>query len=108
MHKDKIKIATLKSTPFVLYGAGYCGTAVCLMLEEEQLRPVAFCDKRRSGIEPGSGLPIIAPEELNGAYSDVKILVTSIDFADEILRDIKALGIDEGRIYSVNDFNLNP
>ena len=104
MSKDKLKIEILKSQPFVLYGVGLCGTSIYQMLEKEQIRPVAFCDRKRTGIEPMSCLPIIAPPKLKNEYSEVKILITSLDFAAEILHDLKTMGIDEERIHAMSDF----
>lgn len=106
MRNNKKSIEMLKTQPFLLYGAGYCGTAVFLMLKESGINPVCYCDKKQTGIEPQTGLPIISPQELKSEFSNLNILITSIDFYDEILNDLNLLGIAEERILSLRDFQI--
>lgn len=102
----KKSIEVLKASALVLYGAGFYGTTVYLMLKEMGIMPSCFCDKKQIFFEPQTGLPVILPHELMNEYMESNILITSLDFADEILCDLLNLGINEERIFFVDDFEI--
>lgn len=99
-HQQEIKEAKriLMEKPFVLYGAGTEGIEFANVLAYGQCPPLCFCDKNKSGTEPYTGLPIIAPRELTGAYKDAGIMISSSMYREEIECDLGRLGVPPDRI----------
>jgi len=88
----------LKGKRVVLFGAGNEGVCAVDILKHNGIDPICFCDNYKQGVEPKTGLPMISTHELISNFADAIIVVTAIGYADEIVSELKKLGVDEDRI----------
>lgn len=84
--------------PLILYGAGAIGVSVERILRRYHVQAACFCDKNKSGIQADTGLPVISPRQMADQYPDSNIIVCSVNYKDEIIQELRALGIDPQRI----------
>ena len=90
----------LSQKPLVLYGAGAVGVSVVRTLRHYGIEADCFCDKSKTGIQKETGLLIISPQVLISDYADANIIICSVNYADEIRRDLFDLNINQDRIFS--------
>lgn len=97
----------LSGRPLVLYGAGAVGASAARVLKHYNIEIDCFCDKNKTGIHQETGLPVISPQILASEYSDANIIICSVNYKNEILRDLSALGIKANRIFSREFLNFH-
>ena len=83
----------------VLFGAGHYSQYIVYILTRYGLKADCFCDsdplKQNTDIH---GLPVISPETLFKEYDNDYILISSVDFKNEIRSFLLSKGIPEDRI----------
>lgn len=99
--------ALLSEKPLILYGAGAVGISVAKVFEHYGIKVSGFCDKNKTGMQEETGLPIISPQILAGQYPDANIIISSVNYKDEIMHDLGALGINPERIFSKTFLNIH-
>lgn len=99
--------ALLSEKPLILYGAGAVGISAAKAFEHYGIKVCCFCDKHKKGIQEETGLPIISPQILIGEYSDANIIIGSVNYKNEIVNDLAALGIKPEHILSRKFLNIH-
>lgn len=97
--------AVLIDRPLILYGAGAIGHSAAQVLSHYGVEVTCFCDKNKSGSEE-SGLPIISPQEIK-KYPNANIIVCSVNYRDEIVRDLSDLGVAPEHIFTREDLHIH-
>ena len=97
----------LSSKPLILYGAGVVGASADRVLKHYGIEALCFCDKNKKGTDESTGLRIISPKTLISEHPDANIIICSVNYAEEIKRDLEKLGVSENRIFSRNFLNLH-
>ncbi len=87
--------------PVVLYGAGTLGPFVMDHLAEYGVKVECYCDTYRSGVHP-TGVKIIPSHELNDAYPDAVVVITSETHGKAILERLEKIQFS-GRAYSFDE-----
>lgn len=95
------------SRPLILYGAGAIGSSAARFLSHYDIAVRCFCDKNKSGIQESSGLPIISPHQMIQQYPDANIIVCSMNYKGEIIKELIQLGIPEEQIYCRDMLHLH-
>ena len=93
----------LANRKFILFGAGNEGICAVDILRKNEIEPLCFCDNYKQGEK--AGLPIISTAELSKNHRDALILITAIGYADEIILELKNLGIKDDNI--ISDFRVH-
>lgn len=100
-----IDIEALRGNGVVLFGAGNEGVCAVDILKDNGINPLCFCDNYKEGIEPRTGLPIISTEKLVANYAYATVILTAIGYAEEIIKSLENVGVDENQI--VTDFKAH-
>jgi len=90
----------LKTEHVALYGAGSMGLGIAHVLMNFGVTPVCFCDKKKTGTEPNTKLPIVSPKSLYDDYADATVIVTSPIYAYQIEQTLNDLGFEQDKILS--------
>lgn len=93
--------------PIILYGAGRMGVSAAAFFHYYGIKVTCFCDKHKVGIEEETGLPIISPQILAGQYPDGAVVICSVNYKDEIIRDLGSLGINPKQIFTKDRLALH-
>jgi len=96
--KHRALLGKLAECPLVLYGAGEGGRSLAKFFISKNISIECFCDTNKRGIHPEIGIPIISPIQLVKDYPDSNILISSSNFANEIIANLKRLGVSPDRI----------
>jgi len=89
---------SLSHRDLVLYGAGVALVSVAKILKCYGVDATCFCDKNKTGIQKDTSLSIISPQTLVNDYTEANILISALSFRDEIVQDLRMLGIAKERI----------
>jgi FkbM family methyltransferase len=107
--QDMRKIYELKEKllkkQIVLFGLGFFGVPLYKNLVNQGIRPVCFCDSKKSGCEKETGLSIIAPAQLQQDYADANVVISvaNPNNQDSIFKQLLGLGFDKERIFTFGD-----
>ena len=93
--------------PVVLYGAGAVGVSAAGVFKHYGIEVNCFCDKGKVGVQNETGLPIISPQKLLTDYNDSNIIICSVNYAEEIERDLLELGISQMSIFPKRFLNFH-
>lgn len=96
-------ISLLREKPLVLYGFGGAGSSIGHWCDENQIDYI-FADQHAAQKQKNTDKRIISPERLVKEYSDANIVVSSIIYYDEIVKNLLAMGIEEENILSYQLF----
>jgi FkbM family methyltransferase len=66
----------LLNRPIVLFGVGFFGALVSRGFADHGLEVACFCDSKKTGVEPESGLAIISTEQLRNEFSDSNVVLS--------------------------------
>lgn len=83
--------------PFVLYGAGKMGRANARFCKENNIAVACFCDKNMQG-KVLLDIPVYSPEQLKNSFKNPNIVICSVTFYDEIIKECLALGFKKENI----------
>lgn len=97
----------LTGKPLVLYGAGTIGDSVARLLTHYHIAADCFCDKNKKGIQPGSGLPILSPSQMIAQYPEANIIICSVNYREEIVRELAQRGIPAKQIFCRDTLHLH-
>ena len=97
----------LTGKPLVLYGAGTIGDSAARLLTHYHIVVDCFCDKNKSGVRPGSGLPILSPSQMIAQYPEANIIICSVNYREEIIRELARCGIPAKRIFCRDRLHLH-
>lgn len=89
----------LQSKEIVLYGMGYIGKYVAQLCDKNNIKYI-FSDTNAINKMKNSDKKVILPEKLVTEYKNATIVITSINYYDEIKEYLNSLGIDDERIIS--------
>lgn len=98
---------TFHDRNLVLYGAGNLGARTAKWLFQNGIHPNCFCDRSKNGVHEDIALPIVSPQELLVHYNDANILICSITHATDIRKGLLLLGIEEERIFLVENLPIH-
>lgn len=96
--KHKALMSKLSECPLILYGAGEGGRSFAKFFTSKNIPIECFCDTNKRGIHPEIGIPIISPAQLVKDYPDSNILISSSNYANEIIANLETLGVSPNRI----------
>lgn len=92
-------ILMLQSAPLVLYGMGVAGLRIAKWCDENLVSYV-FADRDAENKRKNTDKVVILPRQLKDQYKDAKIMISSIIYHNEILKELLDLGVDKERILS--------
>lgn len=96
----------LNNRDLLLYGAGVSAHTIIEYCKQFALKVTAICD-RKAGKHDGvfvSGscqLPLISPEALREGYQEATVLISSVEYNDEIYHDLLSWGFSREQIIPV-------
>lgn len=91
-------IYRIKSRPLVLYGMGYIGKLIAGWCDSQGLDYI-FADRDTEEKKKETSKVVISSEDL-AKYPDANIVITSINYYDEIKTNLNQTGIEDERILS--------
>ena len=103
---DFLHDKSLHEKKIILYGAGCIGCIVFQMLKEKGIQVFAYCDSNKD--KQGNqfmGLRIISTEELLSENEDAEILISTATYSNEILNQLKRMGVQAERVYTAGSFS---
>ena len=100
---DFFDFNTLKNKKIILFGAGNEGVCAVDILRKNGIEPLCFCDNYKQGEK--AGLSIISTAELAKKHKDALVIITAIGYAEEVISELKRIGISENRI--ISDFRVH-
>lgn len=87
---------------FVIYGIGVWGKQILEKIPQN--KHIILCDKKAAeGMKTYKGLDIITPEKLSERYKEYKIIVSTLDYYDEIVESLCNQGIKKENIISIGE-----
>lgn len=100
MENSDEKSLFLSEKPLILYGMGYIGKHVAAWCDKNGVDYI-FADQDAAGKKAETRKKVIFPEEISSGYPDAKIMITSINYFDEIKNYLtNELGVSEERVFS--------
>lgn len=90
-------IALLRSAPLVLYGMGGAGLRIAKWCDENHITYV-FADKNAESKRGNNDKLVVLPKCLKKEYPNANIVISSIIYYEEIVRELHKLGINEKQI----------
>lgn len=96
---------TLLSRPVILYGLGFFGGVIVKNLSKEGIAVKHFCDGKKRGMDPETGLSILSPQELAEQYADANVVISVANPSTEqaVYETILTLGFDKKQIFRFKD-----
>lgn len=97
---DTLSSGYYEGRPLILYGTGKIGRHDHYILTHSRIaaRLVAFADTSAT-VESLFGLPVLSPVALCENYRDHVVVVASMDYGDEIYRQLARMGFPQQNIY---------
>lgn len=96
-------IHLLQSAPLVLYGMGGAGIRIAQWCDENKIDYI-FADKDADKKQNDTNKTVVFPKFLQKEYSNANVVISSIIYYDEIIRELLKLGIEEKHILSYKLF----
>lgn len=96
-------IHLLQSAPLVLYGMGGAGIRIAQWCDENKIDYI-FADKDADKKQNDTNKIVVFPKFLQKEYSNANVVISSIIYYDEIIRELLKLGIEEKHILSYKLF----
>ena len=88
-YKNADNTSSMLNNPIILFGAGKAGILYFKFLREHYSGPLLFCDNNPAKWATSlMGVPVISFNELINNYSNNYIVITSLDYYDEILKQL--------------------
>ncbi|OON96055.1 MAG: hypothetical protein ATN31_10155 [Candidatus Epulonipiscioides saccharophilum] len=97
-------IANLANPKIIIYGCGQFGQAIFHMLKN--IKKIIFCAQSYQETPFIEGCPVISPEQLIKDFSNLPIIIASIEHLEDIIDFLISNGIDKNNIISY--FSVNP
>jgi FkbM family methyltransferase len=105
--------ANIGNRPLALYGGGIMLGFVLAYCKKKNLEPICICDSYKTGTHEQTGLPIVLPEQLFRENPDTVILITSLQYEEQITEHLLSLGFLPENIFpfrftrriTLNEFN---
>ncbi len=91
----------LRAQPIILYGCGFVGIHTLGFLDLAGLNVCCFCDgsKDKQGTNL-IGVPIEPPSAIIEKYKNANVIVTTVNFKDEIHQNLIKMGVESSRIFT--------
>ncbi|OBZ07886.1 hypothetical protein A8L34_24975 [Bacillus sp. FJAT-27264] len=102
---ENIRSQNPSDRPVILFGAGAWGK-ICLRAISEYFNKVLFCDTNST--KWGSlfeGVTVISPNQLIEKYSDSYIIIASLDYFDQIYKQLSDLNLQEQVLLPLRGFD---
>ena len=98
-------IKRIQGKMLVLYGAGVLGNQIAEICDKNYVNYV-FADKNAISKQGTDGRTYILPEQILEQYPDANVVIASNMYENEIMKNLREMGIEETRILTYSDFFL--
>ena len=96
-----ISDAVASNSPFIIYGAGKYGKKWCEYLQSISANLKGFFDQNYKNTPTCMGLPVFPPPECAEEFKDCYILVSAIDYIDQIRTFLLEHGFSSDKILCI-------
>ena len=87
----------------IIFGAGYCGKKLLLLLDQYKIQVDMFFDNRADNIESIGGVSVVKPDA-KYLTDNIEILISNMHNQAEIISQLRSLGVKEKNIYCYSQF----
>ncbi|OON96056.1 MAG: hypothetical protein ATN31_10160 [Candidatus Epulonipiscioides saccharophilum] len=97
-------IANLANPKIIIYGCGQFGQAIFHMLKN--IKEIIFCAQSYKETPFIEDCPVISPQQLIKDFSNLPIIIASMDYFEDIIDFLISKGIDKNNIISYFSTNI--